>query len=182
MPWDPNPSVALWKEETFMYEGEEATLVLKSVPVPWLVVARSAALQRVGVEGKGLYAATCFAKRDLVGGFNSPVVKTFSSYEEGLRETNEDEHDNDKLLLRDGPRGTAQLLDGRRGGVPHLPMANDSLKTGLDSNMRCSGKANFYATKHIRDPFDPSKKMQENADAELLWSYGDDYWEEDERE
>ena len=147
---------------------------------PWVVVARSALLGRLGRVGLGLYAARGFREGAYVGRYDGALVGHFASREAALasgRARRRLRRGHDKLVTaRAAGAAGVQLLDGDGGGAPYVQLANDPRGTRLTANAELTDFGYLRVT-HARVPaFDLDRTPEENARSELRWAYGDDYW------
>ena len=153
--------------------------VSRGVWEPWVFVARSALLDRVGVLGYGLYAARRFRKGDVIGRFDGTVVNTFNSREQAMRSPiarRMVQGGKNMIITRQAqPRGV-ELLNGSTGGAPYLQYANDPRGTGLQPNANVTPGGYMTVSQTSIQAFDLDKRLHENIGSEIRWSYGDDYW------
>jgi hypothetical protein len=108
---------------------------------PWVVVAESCIMRRVGKSGLGLYAARSFQRDNIVGAYEGAVVGTYPSRQAALASVQCARlvrRGHDKLITRrprDGGRGV-ELVDGDQGGGPPLlHRINDPRGTRLQPNV-----------------------------------------------
>jgi hypothetical protein len=167
--------------------------------VPWVLVRDSAAMARLGMRGKGLYAARAFSSGDVIGRYVGRLLgrandPTIAARVERLSRT----PGGDALVTINGfavngrkavQADAAQLADfGKvvfgRDKWPwpgaHIHIANDAHGTTLPNNSVVTPGG--YA-KAIRDvpAFAPQRTVASNVASELLWSYGEQYWAETSR-
>lgn len=151
----------------------------ESVFTPWVVIAPSIILQRLGVNGLGLYALRGFRRDDYIGKYDGT--------DEGHFETREEAHSSprarqllrrghDKLLTVRANGPGVILLDGETGGPPFLQFCNDPRGTALTPNTEMTPYGYLRVT-HSRVPaFRFDRTLEENSASELRWDYGDSYW------
>ena len=173
-------------------EMRRAQCVFRRVPLgasrsewaPWVLVAESCILRRVGKRGLGLYAARGFRRDDLVGLYEGAVVGTYPTRQAALdsRECARlVRRGHDKLITRrprDGGRGV-ELVDGDRGGgLPLLHRINDPRGTRLQPNVALTPGGYIQVTQARVPAFDLEQDHEGNAASELRFSYGDEeYWD-----
>lgn len=147
---------------------------------PWVIVARSAIMQRVGQHGLGLYAAKSFHRDDFVGAYDGQVVGTFASRDAALASpacVRLVRRGHDKLITRGRRHGAGvELVDGDTGGAPYLHRINDPRGTRLGPNVQLTPGGWFRVTQRRVPAFDLARGVDENIAAELRFSYGDEYW------
>ena len=69
------------------------------------------------------------------------------------------------------------MLDGEHGGAPFIQLCNDPRNTRLGANTALSDHGWLRVT-HARIPaFDLDKTLEQNAQSELRFDYGDHYWD-----
>jgi hypothetical protein len=148
---------------------------------PWLVVAESAIMERLGRRGNGLYAARAFANGSYLGRYSGELIGHYGTRQEALEapETRRlAQRGRDKLVVIRSAQGRGfDLIDGDRAGPPHLEMANDPRGTRLGANVNLTD-AGWMRVESSRGvpPFDLSRSLQDNIRSELRWEYGEDYW------
>ena len=147
---------------------------------PWVVVARSALLARLGVSGLGLYAARGFRRGEYVGRYDGRVVGHFPTREAAMaspqaRRLLRRQHDKLVTVRVSGQAGV-DLMDGENGGAPYIQLCNDPRNTRLTDNTELS-EYGWLRVTHARVPaFDLDRTLEENVQSELRWDYTDDYW------
>ena len=148
---------------------------------PWLVVAQSAVLAQLGIDGWGLYAAKSFKKGDYLGKMDGALVGQFSTREEAMSAPATRRllrQGRDKLVTVRSPQGSGfHLLDCQGAGPPHLEMANDPRGTRRGPSAELTEYGWMRVTRARIPAFSLCKPIQENGDAEILWCYGDEYWD-----
>ena len=148
---------------------------------PWVVVARSAVLHRVGRDGLGLYAARPFRRDEYVGQYDGRVVGAFPSRDAALASAQCARlvrRGHDKLIARRPPHGGGvELVDGEQGGPPFLHRMNDPRGTALRANVELTPGGWARVTQRRVDAFDLGRGIDANAGAELRLGYGDEYWD-----
>ena len=147
---------------------------------PWVIVAESALMRRVGRRGLGLYAARAMRRDDYVGLYEGEVVGTYSSRTEALRA--KECHDRvrrgvDKMITRNATGGGVELVDGTRGGPPFLHRINDPQGTRFQPNVNLTPGGYIRVVQAHIPPYSLDKSIEENIGAELRFSYGDEFWE-----
>jgi hypothetical protein len=158
---------------------------------PWVVVAESCIMRRVGKSGLGLYAALrgarSFHRDNLVGAYEGAVVGTYPSRQAALASVQCARlvrKGHDKLITRrprDGGPGV-ELVDGDQGGgPPFLHRINDPRGTRLQPNVALTPGGYIQVTQARVPAFDLAKDHEGNAASELRFSYGDEYWDVMER-
>ena len=153
---------------------------------PWVVVARSAILHRMGKDGLGLFAARKFRRGDYVGLYDGKVIDTFPTRVDAIAST-QCRHlvlqGHDKLITRRMPNGGGVgLVDGEHGGPPFLHRINDPRGTRLGKNVELTPGGWVRVTQQRMHVFDADKGIHANAGAELKLAYGDEYWDAHPRE
>ena len=147
---------------------------------PWVVVAESAILRRLGVRGLGLYAGRPFAEGDYVGKYDGRVVGHYDTRHEALSAPETRRllrRGHDKLVALRSRGAGFDLVDGQGGGPPHVERCNDPRGTALQPNTELS-EYGWLRVTHVRVPaFSLAKTVEQNANAELRFSYGQDYWD-----
>ena len=147
---------------------------------PWVIVARSAIMARVGREGLGLYAARSFKQGQFLGRYSGEVVGRFRNREEALASAGARRllaHGNDKLLTVVPARGGVELIDGESAGPPFFQRMNDPIGTRLSANVRVTS-GGWVEVKQKRIPaFRMSKSVEQNIASELRFEYGSEYWD-----
>jgi hypothetical protein len=153
---------------------------------PWVVVAESCILHRVGRRGLGLYWAgrRRLQQGDFVGLYEGAVVGTYPTRQAALDSpqcARLVRKGHDKLITRrprDGGRGV-ELVDGDQGGgLPLLHYINDPRGTRLHPNVALTPGGYIQAVQARVPAFDLERDLEGNAASELRFSYGDeDYWD-----
>ena len=150
---------------------------------PWVLVAESCIMRRVGRSGLGLYAARGFKHDELVGAYGGAVVGTYPSRQAALASpecARLVRRGHDKLITRrprDGGRGV-ELIDGDGGGPPLLHRINDPRGTRLQPNVALTAGGWIQLVQRRVPAFDLERDDEGNAASELRFSYGDDdYWD-----
>ena len=149
---------------------------------PWVVVAKSALLDRIGKNGLGLYAAKPFKNGDYIGQYDGEEVGKFPTRDAALQSSQAVQRlkrGNDRLItvrVRGEPGFT--LIDGESGGAPYIQLCNDPRNIGHVRANTDMSEFGYLRVTHARIPaFDLDKTLQENLASELRWSYGDEeYW------
>ena len=147
---------------------------------PWVVVARSALLDELGIVGEGLYAAQSFKKDDVLGRYGGTVIgSTFPNRQSALRSRevrNLIESGRNMIVTRSvRPRGV-EAVNGSTAGPPYLQKANDPRGTRHRPNARFTPGGFMKVDQSSIPAFDLEKPLRENVKSEIRWSYGDDYW------
>lgn len=145
---------------------------------PWVVVAPSALLHRLGVSGRGLYAARAFRREERIGQYGGTVLGTFASRDEALASPFCGP-DRDKLITRRPSEGGpgVQLVCGHAAGPPFLQLINDPRGTRLGANVRLTQGGWVIALRARAKRFDLRRGLEANIGAELRLAYGDDFWD-----
>ena len=169
--WDHGPSV------TYVYRREAG----QSEFQPWIVVTRSALLARLGVMGLGLYAARPFRRDEYIGKYDGSLVAHFGSRQEAMASAQARRllrRGHDKLVtVRSSGSAGFDLLDGEHGGPPYVQLCNDPRNTRLAANTELSDHG-WLRVSHAKIPaFDLDKTLEQNAQSELRFDYGDHYWD-----
>jgi hypothetical protein len=158
---------------------KDGRIVIRYESENWTCVAPSAALKSIGVEGQGLYALRDFKKGDKIGMYTGAIVPeehvecwddTYLAELEpsvkgvvvvdGSRDVQSEELQ--KKLLRDD----CVLFDEDWAKAKtYVHKINDPQKTRAAQNVRVEKDGFAYAL------YDIPKWT------ELLWSYGDKYWD-----
>lgn len=123
---------------------------------PWVVDAPSAALAKLGLKGRGLYAARAFQPGDVIGRYDGVPVA-----EDEVAALVAAGHDK---LARIG----GQVLDGKDQGPPFLQLLNDPRGTDRRATAQLRPSGRVVAVEELSTYPAPG--------SELLISYGDDYW------
>jgi hypothetical protein len=156
---------------------------------PWVSVMPSVAVRRGG--GHGLFADRNFTKGEIVGKYVGRILGKVDDTENQKYVDRLSHAEHDKIvvingLFVDGNQPPQSIQDQKRrfGRVVYQPrewpgayihMANDSYRTGLETN--CIMDQDGYLRTTTFVPFyDRDKEHEENVASELLWSYGHDYW------
>ena len=146
---------------------------------PWVIVAQSAIMQRVGRRGLGLYAARSFKQNDFLGRYDGSVKGTFANRDAALasaacRKLVQKGHD--KLITRNLHHGGVELVDGETGGPPFLHRMNDPRGTQMKANVHLT-PGGWVRVAQLRVPaFDLQQGLDANIKAELRLEYGKEYW------
>jgi len=174
-----------WDEVCVCTAEGKATYVFRRGPgkvryEPWVVVAPSAILARLGKRGTGLYAARGFKRDEYIGKYDGQVVGHYASREAALGSSAAQRRARrgvDKLITLRPPRGDGvDLVDGTHGGPPYISLCNDPRGTALQPNCDITD-AGWLRVLHSRvSRFDPGKYLDENIDSELRVDYSSDYW------
>ena len=184
--WDVAP--VHWAHGGATRERRRALCVFRRGPPrgewePWVVVAESCLLHRVGRCGLGLYAARSFQRDDFVGAYGGAVVGAYASRREALASpacARLVRAGHDKLITRrppDGGRGVELVDGGQGGGPPFLHRINDPRGTRLRPNAALTPGGWIQVTQRRVPAFDLDADLEGNAASELRLSYGDDdYW------
>jgi hypothetical protein len=180
---------SLWSESRIHYEHGRSpvTYVYRhdgDREEPWTVIAQSAILKRLGINGWGLYAAKPMKEGDYVGFYDGTLVGHYSTREAAWSAPETRRllrRGHDKLVAIRTAHGPGyDLIDGHGAGGARLEMANDTRGTRLKPNMQMSEYGWFKVTRGHIPAFSLSKTIEENVNAELRWDYtGDDgeYWD-----
>jgi hypothetical protein len=176
-----------WDEVDLRYDGGTIALVYRRTRgscrfEPWVYVAPSAILRRLGAHGLGLYAARPFKRNDYVGQYPHDAVVGRYPTREAAREAPETRRllmrGHDKLVTVRAPNGPGfLLLDGEGGGPPHVERANDPRGTALAPNAALTDTGWLRITQARVPRFDLEKPLDENIYSELRYDYGDSYWD-----
>ena len=175
-----------WDEVSVRTAGGQAvTYVYRRGPgkvryEPWVVVAPSAIMARLGKRGKGLYAARGFRRDEYIGKYDGQVVGHYASREAALGSSAAQRRARrgvDKLITLRPPRGGGvDLVDGTHGGAPYISLCNDGRGTALQPNCDITD-AGWLRVLHARVPrFDTSSSLDANIHSELRVDYSSDYW------
>ena len=148
---------------------------------PWVIVARSAVMQRVGRRGLGLYAARGLRQDDFVGLYDGRVVGRFASRRSALESpacTRLVRSGHDKLITRRRSQGAGvELVDGESGGPPFLHRMNDPRGSGMRSNVELTPGGWVKVIQRRVPVFDLQSGVDANIGAELRLAYGEEeYW------
>jgi hypothetical protein len=175
-----------WDEVNVRHNGDTIKYIYRRPPgarhwQPWVVIAPSAIMRRVGVRGLGLYAARSYKRDDYIGMYDGQVVGEYATRAEALSSA-EARHllrrGHDKLItLRrtDGPG--VQLVDGERCSAPFVALVNDPRGTALEASCGLTD-AGWLRVIQARVPaFDVNKTIEQNAASELRIEYGAPYWD-----
>jgi hypothetical protein len=145
---------------------------------PWLVLAPSAILARVGRTGLGLYAARRIKQGDLIGKYGGNVVCTSSRREHALSSPPVRilvRQGADKLFVLRSQDGGWQVVNGEGAPLPTLSYANDPRGTRFVPNVDVSEWGYMRATAIIPS-FELTSTLDDNIHSELKLDYGDAYW------
>ena len=147
---------------------------------PWVVIAQSAILKRLGITGWGLYAARPFKRNDYVGKMGGTLVGHYATREAAMSAPEARRllrRGHDKLITVRPSQGPGfDLIDGQGAGPPHIEMANDPRGTRLEPNTELSEYGWLSVTRGRVPAFSLAKTVEGNVDAELRWSYQESYW------
>ena len=176
-----------WDSARVMYKGRSITYVYRrsrASPqwMPWVVVAPSAIMARLDIQGLGLYAARGFKRRDYIGQYShDKVVNEYPTRQAAMAAP-----ETRKLLLRGHDKLITVrkqnapgflLLDGEGGGPPHVERANDPRNTTLSCNAFITD-AGWLRVSHFRVPaFNLEKSVEDNIKSELRIDYQQEYWD-----
>lgn len=175
-----------WDEFRAMYDhGDPVLYVYRRGPgqvyfEPWVVVAQSALLKRVGRSGLGLYAARPFKRDDYIGRYGGTRIGPFASRKTALLAPEVRallRQGRDKLVVVRAQPSGFEVIDGETGGAPYLHRCNDPRNTALLANAELTDGGYVRVTQSRVPAFDIDKPLAENARAELRLDYGEDYWE-----
>ena len=175
-----------WDEVEVRCGGSTIRYIYKRGPgqarfVPWLVVAPSAILRRLGVEGLGLYAARRYKRDDYIGRFDGHIVGWFRTRQDAIEAPETRRllrRGRDKLVTVRAPHGAGvRLLDGHGYGPPSIHLCNDPRGSALQPNADLTD-AGWLRVIQTRVPaFDMGKSIDANVQSELRFSYGEHYWD-----
>lgn len=147
---------------------------------PWVIVAESALMNRVGKRGLGLYAARRFRRDEFVGRYGGSVIKAFANRGEALASPEcmrLVRRGRDKLITRRVSQGSGiELVDGEGGQPPFLHRTNDPRGSGLRSNVELTPGGWLKVIQREVPAFDIDANLDANIRSEIRFSYGDDYW------
>ena len=146
------------------------------------MIAQSAVMRRVGVNGLGLYAAKPMPKDTVIGRYEGTVVAHYDTRDEALHSQEAAylvQRGVDKIVTfrsRDGPGW--DVIDGTAYAhrPPCIPLVNDPRNTRLRANCVLSEHGYLQATRNI-PAFKLSASVSENVDCELRIEYGSQFWE-----
>ena len=148
---------------------------------PWVVVAESALLRRIGKTGLGLYAARSFQRDHVVGRYDGNVVGTYGSRKAALESPEAQRlvrRDHDKLITRKRSNGPGiELVDGGTSGPPYMMRLNDPRGTRLRANVGVTDGGYVKVIQTRVPAFDLDKSLDANVQSELRLDYAGDYWE-----
>ena len=121
---------------------------------PWTVIAQSAILKKLGINGWGLYAARPMKAGDYVGQYDGTFVGHYATREAAWSAPETRRllmRGHDKLVALRSAHGPGfDLIDGHGVGGARLEMANDPRGTRLQTNMDMSNFGWFRVTRgHI---------------------------------
>jgi hypothetical protein len=146
---------------------------------PWVCIADSHVLRRLGRRGLGLFAARPFRAGDVVGRYDGRLVGHFATRRAALEAPQTRRllrRGHDKLVtLRRGGRAGVALIDGAHSGPPHIALCNDPRRTRLRANCALTEAGNLRVTAAHVPAFDLDRA--DNTRSELRWDYGDAFWE-----
>lgn len=174
-----------WDEVRVRHRVDSIRYVYRRAPgasqfEPWVVVAPSAIMQRVGQHGLGLYAARTFQRGDYVGQYPRNEVARYPTRAAALAapETRRlVRRGHDKLIVVRASQGPGfVLLDGEGGGPPHVELCNDPQGTALQPNAVLTDSGWLRIVQARVPAFDLSRSVAQNATSELRIDYGDEYW------
>lgn len=147
---------------------------------PWVLVAESALMNRVGKSGLGLYAARRFRRDEFVGRYGGRVIKTFASRDAALASpecARRVRRGRDKLITRNASHGRGvELVDGEDGPPPFLHRINDPRGTRSRSNAELTPGGWIRVLQRSVPAFDLDVGIDANIKSELCVSYGSGYW------
>lgn len=161
-------SPGVWRKSRLGRAGNATWLISRRVRgkfVPWVVAAPSCFLHRLGIKGKGLYAARAFQENEVIGTYGGTVVAP---------------KDIQNLVARGHDKIVALVgvtIDGQSQGPPYLSLINDPRKDDLETARLMPAGAVRSVGQSV--PFDLRCAWRDNAVSELLMSYGPDYWTND---
>ena len=98
---------------------------------PWLVIAPSAVMNRVGRRGMGMYAGMRFKDGDIVGRYEGNVVGTYASKDTAINSNTVKRlvrGGADKLRIMRSPEEGWDVVDGDSAPLPTLSLVNELLK------------------------------------------------------
>ena len=147
--------------------------ILRGTREPWVWIGPSALLNRIGLNGKGLYAAKKFKIGDLIGKYSGRELGRFHSETECDTYASNRSLSDMVLMCRVGQRESGFLLiDGSTGCAPYLQYVNDAKGTGKKNNSKLTSFGNLYAQSTI----EALEKPHMNIQHELCFSYGRNFW------
>lgn len=150
--------------------------------IPWLLVSKSAALRSLGIDGDGLYALKEFKKGEILGRYTGKIL------------TPDDPPRDDTycVLLGDEPQvcvdGNAepdtpaeQKEKTRKLNVPERELFNEAWCRAKTYMHKMNDPRNTGAVENVQVLPDGYAVALYDIPkyTELLWSYGDSYWEDD---
>lgn len=162
--------------------------------LPWLFVRDSIALRMVGARGKGLFAARTFLKDDFIGRYTGRILG-----KKGDPRVMDRVNTLSHTLNGDAIVGVnGYFVDGRRGVQSndiqmrqfgrvvlqqpqwawpgaYVHICNDPRGTRLATNGWVTVGGYLHATATI-PPYRDTASHAANEASEILWSYGDAYW------
>jgi hypothetical protein len=176
-----------WDSTRVEYRGQSITYVYRRSRAspqwrPWVVVAPSAIMAQLNLNGLGLYAARSFKKDDYIGQYSRHrVVNEYPTRNAAMTAPETRRllmRGHDKLLAVRKSNGPGfLLLDGEGGGPPYVERVNDSRNTRFQRNAVLTD-AGWLRIVHSRVPaFDLEKSVEENIYSELRVDYQDEYWD-----
>jgi hypothetical protein len=166
---------------------QQITKVYKRVQniwVEWVMVAESAMLRSLNIQGWGLYALKHFSPRQRIGIFGGIVQKRSgnsvepSGEGEALQPHNKDSGEYSlQVRLRPSDGGGVAVIDGADGPPPFLHLINDAHRSTYSNNVRFDQYGGVEATKHIMPASDlNASDLFDLARSELLIPYQQGYW------
>ena len=181
-------------------EGKKARIVYKvcdCILKPWVMVAKSALLQSICLDGYGLYAMKNFkARRKTTIGYTKPeVIGTYGGivravYTGKEEDDKEQERNINKLVTRD-KRDSMLLMKNVLGHTgwsvvdggheyeqpPFLNRMNNPRKTNIRTNVKFNENGGVEVTQYITGiEFDELTTLDSIAKSEILIGYGSYYW------
>ena len=152
---------------------------------PWVIVAQSALMKRLGLDGLGLYAARKFSTkqgndaipkdRRYIGRYDGTVIGKWPSRKLALSSTEARHlhaHGHDKLITLNG----GMLVDGENGGPPFLHRMNDAKGSRYRKNVALTSSGWAMILRSSIPAFDLSKDAKGNINSELRVDYNEEYW------
>lgn len=147
--------------------------------VPWLLVAPSVLLARLGIEGRGLYALRPFVRGDCIGKYDGQQVGTpqpdsRSAVQQPAVQQLVQSGNVYLMVVRKAPKENV-VIDGTFS-KSFLQFGNDP--TGTRRQASCQLTAGGYVRvlqEHI-PAFNMERCLLDNARSEILLCYGDGFW------
>ena len=174
-----------WDEVKVRYGDESIRFIYRRGPgtthfEPWVVIAPSALMMRVGRLGLGLYAGRSFKKGDHIGMYDGKEVGQYNSREEAITAPETRRllmRGHDKIICVRAKGKGYSLIDGEEGGAPHVHFCNDPRGTSLKANAEITDGGWLRVLQTRVPAFKLDSTLEENIKSEFRIDYGEEYWD-----